>query len=116
MIINYKKLLVMIMSFFLMNSDNALSGIPEDSLHNRSYLTGQWNGHRQRFEAKGISYNLDYTSDLFSNVSGGIKNNSVYLDNTDITLSFEMEKLTGWKGTDFNFRFLGNHGKSPANL
>lgn len=99
-----------------MNSDNAFSGNLADLLQDRSYLSGQWKGYRQRFEKKGIIFNLDYTSDLFSNVSGGIKNNSVYLDNTDITLSFEMEKLTGWKGTDLNFYFLGNHGKSPSEL
>ena len=72
-------------------------------MHNRSYLTGQWGGYRQRFEDRGIVFNLDYTSDLFSNVPGGIKSKSVYLDNKDITLSLEMEKLTGWKGTDIYF-------------
>ena len=104
------------MSFFLMNSDNALSGNLSDLLYKRSYLTGQWKGYRQRFENTGIIFNLDYTSDLFSNESSGINRDSVYLDNIDITLSLEMEKLTGRKRTDLYFHFLGNRGKSPSEL
>ncbi len=99
-----------------MNLSIAFSCNLADFLFNRSYLTRQWKGYRPKLEDMGIIFNLDYTSDLFSNVSGGLNSKSVYLDNIDITLSLEMEKLTGWKGTDLYFYILGNHGKSPGEL
>jgi len=48
-----------------------------DLLHKRSFLTGQWRGYRPKLEDIGIIIDLDYTSDLFSNVSGGLNSKSL---------------------------------------
>ncbi len=68
-----------------MNVDNTFSDNLAVFLSKRNYATGQWRGYRQKFEDNGIIFKVDYTSDMFSNVAGGIESNSVHLDNIDIT-------------------------------
>lgn len=63
---------------------------------------------------KGINVELGYKGDIYSNLSGGMGNNSVYLDNFDIKFSMNLERMLGWKGATLTTYFLGNHGGEPA--
>ena len=63
---------------------------------------------------RGIDFELGYKGDFFSNLSGGMGNNSVYLDNFDIKFSMNLEHMLGWNGATLTTYFLGNHGGEPA--
>jgi len=63
---------------------------------------------------QGIKIELGYKGDFFSNLSGGMGKNSVYLDNFDIKFNMNLEQMLGWKGATLTTYFLGNHGGEPA--
>ncbi len=107
---------IIAVSVLLMNSSGLLADTLMDTLFNRSSVTGDWRGYHQSLVNKGVFFNVNYTSDYFANTQGGISNKSVYLDNTDITLSLNMETLANWNKTKFNFYVLGNNGGSPSEL
>ena len=107
---------IIVISTLLLNSSGLLADTLADTLLKRSSLTGEWRGYRRKLTDNGVYFTVDYTSDLFSNVTGGISSESVYLDNTDVKLSLEMETLTNWKETEIFFYFLGYNGGSPSEL
>jgi porin len=80
----------------------------------RDTLTGDWGGLRTRLEEKGIRFELSYTGEMFSILSGGLERKTVYLDNKDFTMSVDAGTLMGWKGAGFFLYVLGNHGTSPS--
>lgn len=80
----------------------------------RKRLSGDWKQTRPRIEACGIFLEAIYTGELASNVSGGIKKETEYLDNIDILFATDLEKLIGWKGATLFVYGLGNHGGSPS--
>lgn len=73
-------------------------------------LTGDWGGSRTKMNEKGINWEIIYKADLLSNISGGIKRNSEYMDNLDIKLKLEGDKTLGWKGMSALLYFLRNQG------
>lgn len=80
----------------------------------RDFLTGTWHGTRPRLVDKGIKLEGIYTGELFANLSGGLRRKAVYLDNVDLTLTLDAEKLLGWKGASVFFYGLGNQGGNPS--
>lgn len=69
---------------------------------------------RTRLEENGVSFELVYTGEMSSNISGGLEQRSVYLENGDLVLSIDAEKLIGWTGASFSFYTLGDGGGSPS--
>lgn len=69
---------------------------------------------RSTLEEKGVTFELVYTGELSSNVSGGLAQRSEYLENGDVLLSIDADKLLGWTGASFSFYGLGNGGGSPS--
>jgi len=63
---------------------------------------------------EGVEFEAVYTADVFSNVDGGVQRGSGYLDNVDLTIAFDAEKLFGWSGAVFSLYVLGNQGDSPT--
>lgn len=57
-----------------------------------------------------------YTGEVMSNVSGGIKRGSRYLDNLDIVAEADLEAIAGWKGASAHVYGLYNNGKSFSDL
>lgn len=86
------------------------------SFYEWEFLTGQWNGYRNQLIDYGIDLVVGYKADFLSNLRGGTRNGSVYLDNTDIILSFDLEKSLGLAGSSLVTQFLGNSGGSPNEL
>ncbi|MCH7623714.1 MAG: hypothetical protein IIB46_06495, partial [Nitrospinae bacterium] len=64
----------------------------------KKYFAGSWGGQRDRLEEKGITFEVVYTGEVFSVVSGGIDRKTEYLDNIDVTLTIDVEELWGWEG------------------
>lgn len=65
---------------------------------------------KENLSKKGIDINFAYTSDFFSNLSGGIKEKTGYLNNIDLIFSFNFEKSMGLSGLTGKLYFLSNHG------
>ena len=59
---------------------------------------------------------LTYTGDLFANMAGGRKRGLVYLDNLDLTLTLDLDRLLGWPDLRLFLYGLGNQGGSVGRL
>ena len=86
----------------------------EDAEPKNQYLTGNWGGARTAMIDKGVTFELVYTGDAFTNAQGGAKSGGGFLGNLDITLDLDMEKFVGWKGGQIFLYGLGNHGQDPT--
>jgi porin len=86
------------------------------SIFTNEHLTGNWFGLRDSLNKKGIMLNADYTSDVFSCLAGGLKRGTSYLDNIDITLTLDLEKLAGLENSSIFIYGLGNDGSNPDKL
>lgn len=51
-----------------------------------------------------------YTGEYLSNRSGGLRRDSAYVDNLDLTLSVDTDVLFGWQGSEVFFYGLYNNG------
>ena len=84
------------------------------SLAERPTLTGDWDGMRSALVSRGVALHATYTSDVVSNLHGGINRRTVYLGNLDLTLTCHLHALTGLPaGTIFVYG-LANHGGHPS--
>lgn len=93
----------------------AWSGPSQGSdLWQREHLTGQWGGLRDRWEAAGIDLDLIYTGEVLRNTKGGIDQGSEYLDNIDLTLALDAEKLWGMQGGTLYLYIISNNGGAPG--
>lgn len=63
-----------------------------------------------------ILLQLTYTAEVMANASGGVRRGTRYLDNLDIVLEADMEKLVGWTGAQVHVYGLYNNGKSISDL
>lgn len=78
-------------------------------------LLGNWNGSRGLLEEKGLSYELIYTGEYVRNFKGGIaEDKTSYMDNIDLTMTLDTEKLGWWKGGTFFAYGLSNHSTHLA--
>lgn len=76
-------------------------------------LLGDWGGSRGAMSNRGYDWEIVYKLDLLSKISP--PNNKNYgLDNLDIKLSLDGEKIAGIKGSSALLYILGNHGSKPA--
>ena len=59
---------------------------------------------------------LTYTGDIWSVSAGGADRDLVYLDDLDLQLSLDLERLTGWKGAQAFVYALYTNGNSVSEL
>ncbi len=72
---------------------------------------GDPGGLRAALAAKGYTYGLIYTGEIFGNVAGGAKRGSTYMGRLQLDLDTDLEKAFGWKGGSFHASVLQIHGK-----
>ncbi len=72
---------------------------------------GSW---LRRILPGSIQFEAAYTGEVFSNLSGGLRRETEYLDNLDVMFTFDVEQLFGWNGATFFFYGLGNNGGDPG--
>lgn len=83
----------------------------------RETLTGDWNGLRTSLADTGITFGLQEQSELWANVSGGLRRGVVYDGLTTASISLDLDKLAGWTGATFFVNAYQIHGRGPsANL
>ncbi|HKI78087.1 MAG TPA: carbohydrate porin [Ignavibacteriaceae bacterium] len=108
----YRKSIFICLITLLINCEAIFS----QSVFERESLTGDWGGIRTSLSEKGIHFEAVYTGEVFSNLKGGIKRKTVYLDNVDIIFSFDTDKLFSWKGGNIFIYGLGNNGAMPGEI
>jgi porin len=90
----------------------AVGGLPQQAT-----LTGNWNGSRDRLVAAGVQIGLQEQSEVWANLSGGLRRGAVYNGLTTGSISLDLETLAGWKGASFFIAGYQIHGRGPsANL
>ena len=62
-------------------------------------LTGDWGGTRKVLFDKGVDIGLTHKSDVMANITGGIKNGTVWLGHTEARIALDLDKLLGWDAT-----------------
>lgn len=63
----------------------------------------------------GVEFGIIYKGELSSVMHGGLNQQSSYLENLDVRLMMNTEKLLGWKGGSLFLYGLGNRGTSETN-
>src|ERR1700738_1437758 len=67
-------------------------------LWTRSNLLGDMGGLRSTLGRYGLTLNLQETSEVFGNVSGGIRRGAAYDGLTQMSLALDTAKAFGWEG------------------
>jgi porin len=87
------------------------------SLWDRSKLTGDWGGLRTSLQDVGVTFGLQEQSEVWGNLSGGLRQGAVYNGLTTGSLLLDLDKLFGWTGATFFVDAYQIHGRGPsANL
>lgn len=63
-------------------------------------------------EEPAVELSAVYTADVWRNARGGLKRGWRYLDNLDVTLAVDADRLIGWKDASFFAYGLYNNGRS----
>ena len=85
-----------------------------ESLLKQDTLTGDWGGSRKRLEEAGIKLGVQEQSELWGNVSGGIRQGIHYNGLAIPSANFDLEKLWGIKGALIYTQFYEIHGRGPS--
>ncbi len=88
----------------------APTGVPENSIARNFPKNGDPDGQRAALAARGITYGLNYFSEVFGNASGGIRQGARYMGLLEAVLDVDLEKLAGWRGLTFHAHGFQMHG------
>ena len=73
-------------------------------------LTGDWQGVRPNLERRGISFSLNYATEVLANVRGGIRRGAVGNGLFQPQIDVDLAKLWGWQGGMFRASGIVTHG------
>jgi porin len=81
-------------------------------------FTGDWGGLRTRLADEGITFNVQYAAEGWSNVTGGESTGTVYTGLMSLQGNVDLQKLVGWQGASFSTRWywLSGQDMSMTNL
>lgn len=79
----------------------------------QEYLLGNWGGNRSTLSEKGYNFEFVTTGEFWGALGSDLEKKTTYLDNIDITATFELEKIFGWNGATLFAYILGNNGGIP---
>ena len=82
-------------------------GITEPSIATSLPQMGDPTGLRKRLYDHGVTYNVIYTNDVLSNLSGGVRRGTIDQGKFEGQLLIDLEKLAGWKSTTFYANAFG---------
>ena len=77
----------------------------------RDRLLGDLGGLRTRLEDKGITFGVQEQSEVFGNVSGGVRRGAIYEGAALLTLGIDTEKLVSFPGGKLNVSAYQIHGR-----
>lgn len=59
----------------------------------QDYLSGNWGGTRDRWQAQGLDVQLHYTAEPLANVAGGEILGGTYADNIGLDFDLDLDRL-----------------------
>ncbi|MFT7643054.1 MAG: porin [Pirellulaceae bacterium] len=77
----------------------------------RSYLSGDWFGHRTRMATNGVTFQGDVTQYYQGVTSGGLDQNFEYGGHADYVVNMDLNKLGGWEGLFLKLRGESQFGR-----
>jgi porin len=80
----------------------------------RDYLFGDLGGARTRLAEAGVTFDSYYVMNPAANVSGGKERGGSYVDNFYLGVSFDLEKLIGWRGLTLAVSGINRSGGSTT--
>ena len=80
-----------------------------ESLWQRKYLFGDWDGERSRLEEKGVKFDLYYIDDALANPYGGREGASLW-GRIRGTVDVDFSKFTSWQGLTFHATSVWQYG------
>ena len=100
------------------SSPPAPAGSTPASIWTYPTLTGDWGGLRTRLAHEGITFNGQYSAEVWSNVTGGEKTGTVYTGLMSLQGNVDLQKLVGWQGASVSTRWYWLSGQdiSMTNL
>jgi porin len=90
----------------------AAAGLQATDFSSRDYLTGNWGGLRDRWQAAGVELFLNYTTEPMWNVAGGEQRGSTYLHNIGADVRFDLSRLLGVPSTTLLVKLSKRDGES----
>ena len=90
----------MIFGAIMLGAANALAAADE-GLFEQDRLTGDWGGVRKQWQDAGIDLGVNDTAETLSNLTGGVRQLTIYQGLLDLSLTLDLEKLAKWPGASF---------------
>lgn len=78
-------------------------------------LTGDWGGYRTKLTENGIDAALTYKGEFSKPTKRGLQKKTSYLENLDLKITLDGEKLLSLKDTTFFIYALGSRGSENGN-
>ena len=100
------------------SSPSAQAGSSPASIWTSPTLTGDWGGLRTRLADEGITFNVQYAAEVWSNVTGGESTGTVYTGLLSLQGTVDLQKLVRWQGASVSTRWYWLSGQdiSMTNL
>ena len=73
----------------------------DEGLFEQDRLTGDWGGARKQWQDAGIDFGINDTAETLSNLTGGVRQLTIYQGLLDVSLTLDLEKLAKWPGASF---------------
>ena len=89
------------------------ASLPED-IWKRDTLTGDWGGVRKSLEEAGVTFSVNEQSELWANLTGGLRTGGTYVGLTTPSLKLDLAKLIDWKGATFFVNAYQIDGFGPS--
>ena len=84
-------------------------------LWQRDTLTGDWGGVGKSLEDKGLTFSVNEVSEVWANLTGGLRTGATYDGLTTAALKLDLAKLANWPGATFYVNAYQIHGFGPSN-
>ena len=78
------------------------------------YLLGDWGGLRTKLHDAGVDFQLQEQSEIWANLTGGLKRGAIYEGLTTASVRFDLDKLIGWSKAAFYVSAYQIHGRAPS--
>jgi porin len=73
----------------------------QEGLFDREMLTGDWAGLRKQWRDAGVEFGINDISETLSNLTGGIRQLTIYQGLVTASLKLDLEKIVNWPGASF---------------
>ncbi|MBG6437362.1 carbohydrate porin, partial [Pseudomonas aeruginosa] len=81
---------------------------------NSKWMLGDWGGKRTELLEKGYDFKLEYVGEAAANLDGGYDDDKTgrYTDQFALGVHMDLEKILGWKATEFQFTVTERNGQA----